>query len=519
MNRSVLDQLLPGKVTIATSKPAEPKPVPKVETSKPVAASTDTQNEVEDTAAKVLKIISEEVQLGEGDLALDAEFDDLGVDSLLSLTITGRLREELDIEIPSTAFVDNPTAGALVKSLGFETITGSRSASTPSSSSDKDDQGSSTITSSAEVDTDESDMEDETAITKKVNEADMATVIRGSSSGWPLTDLGVESLLNSSLIDSLSEQIEDESLSDLKIVIREAGLLSKSQANKTWNEDTLAKEVNTKEPLNLNILTPPYASSVLLQGSPRTTKKTLFLFPDGAGSATSYFALPDISPEVCVYGLNCPWLKSPQNLKCTLEQYVAKFLVEVRRRQPQGPYNFGGVSAGGILAYEAARQLAGVGERVDKLILLDTPDPVGLENPNERMYDFLDSLGMFGMDGKGTPKWLRPHFDAFLRVLDAYDVQKFESSSSSPTPAAHIFYARDGMCKDENDPRPEVRPDDPREMRWLINNRTDFTGGGWNTLLGKDNLHITALDDVNHYTILRPGPRIEELSGLIARAL
>jgi hypothetical protein len=132
------------------------------------------------------------------------------------------------------------------------------------------------------------------------------------------------------------------------------------------------------------------------------------------------------------------------------------------------------------------------------------------------MYDFLDSMGMFGMMGKQTPLWLRPHFDAFLAVLDSYKVKKYTGSSPPPT---HIIYARDGMCKYPTDPRPEIRPDDPREMLWLLNNRTDFSGVGWNTLVGKENLHVSVLDDVNHYTILQPGPKIKELSRLIARAL
>lgn len=131
------------------------------------------------------------------------------------------------------------------------------------------------------------------------------------------------------------------------------------------------------------------------------------------------------------------------------------------------------------------------------------------------MYDFLDTLGMFGMSGK-APTWLRPHFDAFLALLDAYDVKKFQGAS---IPQTHIIYARDGMCKHESDPRPELRPDDPREMLWLLNNRTDFSGAGWNSLVGKENLHISVLDDVNHYTIMQAGPPMQELSVRIARAL
>ena len=144
----------------------------------------------------------------------------------------------------------------------------------------------------------------------------------------------------------------------------------------------------------------PYATSVLLQKSSKTARKTLFLFPDGSGSATSYASLPKISSNVIVYGLSCPWMKIPQDMRCSLEPLTTKYLAEIRRQQPSGPYYFGGWSAGGICAYEAAQQLARNGEETARLILIDSPNPVDLENPPQRIYDFFKSLDFFGMNGK-----------------------------------------------------------------------------------------------------------------------
>ena len=476
------------------------------------------------------------------ELGLDTELSDLGVDSLLSLTIASRLREELEVEMPSSALVEHPTIRSLANSIGLDTGTAVDSrqpqavqsgTSTPSDDSTDEDQKS-TSSEATELDDDINipDSHEKNIKPTIVRESSMA--VQSLSSGWPLTERSLDSLLEPAMIHTLSEELDDRIPSpmfaddkisgDIDVDIAEVDSMSNSDetvdGDEAPDEGIEGKRAYKKlfaEPINIiDITDPPHATSVLLQGSSKTATEILFFFPDGAGSASSYYALPDISPNVAVYALNCPWLKTPQNLKCSLEEYVAKFLIEVRRRQPSGPYNFSGVSAGGILAYEAARQLERVGESVGKLILLDSPDPVGLENPNDRLYDFLDSMGMFGISGKETPKWLRPHFDAFLKVLDDYDVERFAGSSP---PDTHIIYARDGMCKDENGPRPEIRDDDPREMRWLLENRTDFSGAGWNTLLGKENLKISVLDDVNHYTILRPGPKIKELSTLVARAL
>lgn len=473
---------------------------------------------------------------------LDTEFNDLGVDSLLSLTIVSRLQDEAGIDIPSSAFLDYPTIKALISYVGGDEAAVaeptqsplvSSGASTPPSSSEEDEESSLTDASSIDSDISKPGTDIMIMIRKTISE-ETGTALEDVFSGLPLADLGVDSLLGLTIMGNLSEQLDtplpaglftdNETLGDIEAALCEVGLITKSKkaalAKGVRKNAIPAQSAETKPSFGATdidrLVAPPHATSVLLQGSSKTANTMLFLFPDGAGSATSYYALPNISPNVVVYGLNCPWLKRPQDLKCSLEQYVAKFVAEVLRRQPCGPYNFGGASAGGILAYEAAQQLERVGEKVAKLIMLDTPDPVGLENPNQRMYDFLDSMGMFGMGDKQAPKWLRPHFDAFLVMLDAYNVKKF--SGPSP-PATHIIYARDGMCKHESDPRPEIRPDDPREMLWLLNNRTDFSGAGWNTLLGKENLHITALDNVNHYTILQPGPTIKELSALVARAL
>ena len=486
-----------------------------------------------------MKIIAAEAQIDQDKVDPNTEFADLGVDSLLSLNIASRLQEELNIDITSTAFVDYPTIKALISYIGRDEATVIESTqsssiqsgvSTPVSNKDENEDTYSTDASTLDDDS-SGPKADIMATVRNVISQETGLAIEDISSDMQLADLGVDSLLGLTIIGVLSEQIgtglpssllmESETLDDVERKLREIGVIDSPKPKETAAENATASAEGTDARLSMmsknydRLIAPPHATSIVLQGSPKTARKILFLFPDGAGSATSYLALPRISSDVVVYGLNCPWLKTPQELKCSFGHYVAKFLVEILRRQPHGPYSFGGASAGGILAYEAAQQLERVGEKVARLILLDSPDPVGLENPHQRMYDFLESLGMFGMNGK-APKWLRPHFDAFLVLLDRYNVKPFAGSDS---PTTYIIYARDGMCKYDSDPRPEMRPDDPREMWWLLNNRTDFSGGGWNTLLGKENLHISVFDDVNHYTILQEGPKIQELSVLLGRAM
>lgn len=467
----------------------------------------------------MLSIISEEAGIDLKDLGPSADFADYGVDSLLSLNITGRMKEELGLDLPSSIFSDYPTVRELAAFV--DAGTGSASSST-SSSFEKVEAAE--LESSSEDDLDGY----ETSASSVDDEVDVIKIVRdiiAEETGCELADLtdsssfaelGVDSLLALNVTGRLSELLDqtfasslladNDTLTELRTAL---GLKLKAPAKGSIAND---RSFDNHDHV---VSSAPHATSVLLQGNPKTATKILFLFPDGSGSATSYASIPTISSSVAVYGLNCPWLKNPWEMKASLEQQSAKYLTEIRRRQPKGPYYFGGWSAGGICAYEASQQLARTGEETAKLILIDSPNPVGLENPPQRMYDFFESLDFFGTNGKAPPKWLRPHFDAFIGSLDNYKVKPFRG----PSLQTHIIYAKDGICKSPGDPRPVVRDDDPREMLWLLNNRTDFTAGGWASLVGTQNVKVEVLEEVNHFSMVAPGPKIKDLSNFIKRAM
>lgn len=461
-----------------------------------------------DIISQVMAIVSDEAHIDPSELKPDTEFTDFGIDSLLSLTILGRLRDEVGLDLPSMLFADYPTVEKLQNFIGVD-----QSPSLSSGSSSQDDTDVLTVELVSEPDTDRL-----VDIIRSTISEETGVPIEELTVSARLSELGIDSLLALTTMGKLSEAldievpqslfVENDTLYDLK---RALDMTIKGTNVKICPN---AVKLQVIEQAN-NVDSAPYATSVLLQGNSKTATKKLFLFPDGSGSATSYSSLARVSPDVAVYGLNCPWMKTPQDMTVPLEQLTAKYLLEIQRRQPHGPYYLGGWSAGGICAYEAAQQLSRAGEETARLILIDSPNPVGLENPPQRMYDFFDSLGIFGEGGKPPPSWLRPHFDAFIRLLDDYKVKAFASKSME----THMVYARDGICKLPTDPRPEIRPDDPREMLWLLNNRTDFSGSGWCELVGKDNMTITVLDNVNHFTMVEPGPEISKLSAFIRKAM
>jgi thioesterase domain-containing protein len=74
-----------------------------------------------------------------------------------------------------------------------------------------------------------------------------------------------------------------------------------------------------------------------------------------------------------VYGVEAQSLQPAADPLTTLEDLAAYYVKEIRKVQPEGPYNFLGYSYGGFVAFEMARQLQMAGQKVELLGMLDTP--------------------------------------------------------------------------------------------------------------------------------------------------
>jgi thioesterase domain-containing protein len=58
-----------------------------------------------------------------------------------------------------------------------------------------------------------------------------------------------------------------------------------------------------------------------------------------------------------VFGLNSPFMTTPEEYTCGVSGMARYYLEEIRRRQPQGPYNFG-VSLSVISFFSLRRRLS-----------------------------------------------------------------------------------------------------------------------------------------------------------------
>ena len=78
------------------------------------------------------------------------------------------------------------------------------------------------------------------------------------------------------------------------------------------------------------------------------------------------------APDTPFLGLQCPGLDDGEPVPRTIEDLARVFVDEMRTRLGPGPCYLGGMSFGGIVAFEMARQMAATGREVDLLALFDT---------------------------------------------------------------------------------------------------------------------------------------------------
>ena len=497
----------------------------------PTASVSHPQNENGSVITDFMTIISEELGLALSELPDGATCNDVGLDSLMSLTITGRIREELEIDVPTSLFVANATIAeskAAILALGGDDSSGGTSNESASSGSaattDATSGGEMTRNTSfgeiTEYST-ESTVEKILSIMSEELGIEQSELLEMSD----FAAMGVDSLMSLTISGRIREEldldiptsffVDHPSINEARMAISALmGVSSGGDATPiSYTENTTPEEVDTTsdtpnpdgESLTSSIveiraneesLRP--ATSILLSGSAKTASKTLFLFPDGSGSATSYALLPSVSPNLCVYGLNCPFMKSPADYTNGINGVSAQYLTEIKRRQPHGPYYLGGWSAGGVMAYQVAHELLKMGEKTDRLFLIDSPCPIGLEPLPSSLLHFVDSMGLLGTQSS-PPEWLIPHFEASIANLAAYTPRPVDPLEA---PKTLIIWARDGLCKDPKDrkfPRPAS---EAKSVGFLLDDRHNLGPNGWDRLLGEENI-ITMPVQGNHFTMIR----------------
>ena len=508
---------------------------------KPSAAKTVRKPKSKDARSKrtpaittkALDIVASELGIPVGELADPIEFTSLGVDSLMSLSITGRMREELEIEVQSSLFTDYPTVHGMkgflsqydLSEIVEELLDETDRSLTPDNDSDDTSSSDETVSTPTTPGSTglpnfpeaPSDSESLSMIIRETISTEMGVDARELMSADDLGSLGMDSLMSLSILGVLREKT-GLSLS--------ATFLNENPSIKAIEKSLQISTPEEVRPISKTLVAKPqiptttgfperFATSVLLQGSPKTAGKNFWLIPDGSGSATSYVFMPEISRNIAVWGLNSPYMKSPEEYRGGVVGMATKFILEIKRRQPQGPYNIGGWSAGGVISFETVRQLIDSGDTVEMLALIDTPCPLIIEPLPSSLHRFFGSIGLLG-EGDGAlerlPVWLLPHFAASVQALSTYKAQKIDTSKC---PKVFAIWCEDGVCKYPEDPRPDPYP--YGHAQFLLENRTDFGPNLWDEYLDKDKISCRQMSG-NHFTMMRD-PYVTKLTEFLREAL
>lgn len=539
IKRAILDHLLPP-TSGASRVVVEKKPVqavkqraaPLVKTKK-VTVAPDHSN--------VLQIIASEVGVEVSELTDDVMFADLGVDSLLTISIVARLNSVLDQEVPSSLFVNLPSVRELRGYLSVETEAVPMSSSDSSdreedpSSSDEGTRVDTPITEATSPANGGNNPADEI---KKIIASELEIDAAELDEHVPLSELGVDSLLSISIIGTIKAQtgrvlsssflMDHPTLADIDVALngrRSAPEVSPPQLARALEK---IQDRPSSSPAEYK------AEAVLLQGSPSASQgASLFLLPDGSGSASSYVGLPSLRSAGPVYGLNSPFLRSPASFSSSIPEVAAMYVREIQRIQPHGPYRLGGWSIGGSFAFEAASQLIQKhGETIESLILIDAPCPSVYPPLPIETVDLLESIGVFDNlkdkrngsipSGQSSiPQQVRDHFVGSIKALKAYKPKPIPSSAQGPK-SVTALWAQNGVWETVGEAKKSQFQDLSRGTSnqaedWILDPRKNAGPNGWDSLVSGVSVTCAVIPG-DHFTMMR-NPGIKELGARLMETL
>ncbi|KAL8925721.1 MAG: hypothetical protein Q9172_002112 [Xanthocarpia lactea] len=519
MKRDLLHSLLgtsQGALAAKRSTHSTPVQRPESQQQPTTAAVSASPTTVSNTGFHdVLATIAREVGVHTTELTDDAKVSDLGVDSLLTIGILEKLRDQTGLALPSSLFVTNPTIAHL---RGYFQV---EMAATSIDDGDSDVDSSShtsyvsTTATSALATPPNAEVPDAPAVLLSIIADEVGIDLTEISPDTTLAEIGVDSLLTISILDAFRTQMgkglpatffqDHPTLADSQRALgvpKTTPLTAVTRRNKPAVGSVLSKQSYKSK-------------SVLLQGRPVPGKPALFLLPDGAGSLFSYLNLPALPSGVAVYGLDSPFHRNPAEFTVSFEEVASIYIEEIRSLQPQGPYMLGGWSLGGIHAYETAYQLIQQGETISNLIMIDSPCPGTLPPLPSPTLNLLEKAGIF--DGLSTsngpiPERTRLHFLACVRALENYTIKRIPAGKAPGK--VTVVWAKDGLLDGRNQTmddvfgKPDGDYDDPKlkdmakAKEWLNGKRTSFGPSGWDELTGTEvECHVVG---GNHFSVMFP---------------
>ncbi|HSF41540.1 MAG TPA: amino acid adenylation domain-containing protein, partial [Thermoanaerobaculia bacterium] len=194
--------------------------------------------------------------------------------------------------------------------------------------------------------------------------------------------------------------------------------------------------------------------SPLVAVQPRGALAPFFCVHPVGGNVLCYLDLASqLAPEQPFYALQTPDPKAGDGFSGSIEAMATRYLRELHPIQPEGPYQLGGWSMGGLVAFEMARQLVKKGHQVDLVALIDTPPPAAEPGPSpaldeaELVASFARDLAhLLGREAGISPEDLRPlpareKLDHVVRLAHATGLLPLDLGLPQIKPLYEVFAA------------------------------------------------------------------------------
>lgn len=273
--------------------------------------------------SKVLDIIAAEVKLDKDEFTDESELTELGIDSLLTISIMSSLQAQLALTLPTSIFTAYPTVAALRTFIQREFATTEADAESESTNSglscseNNNDNLSTTRSELSPIDSPD------------VAEVFMSVVTAETginpSELEPLTlfsELGVESLMSIAVLSTVKDRtgvmlptsflIDNPTVADVRKALKNNDPAPPQFCPRPGAlKAALEKEVNVEKNNDGGSAKKYSSKAVFIQGRLSSGLTPLIFIADGAGSAASYINIPSFPSGQPVYALESPFLHCP----------------------------------------------------------------------------------------------------------------------------------------------------------------------------------------------------------------
>lgn len=174
--------------------------------------------------------------------------------------------------------------------------------------------------------------------------------------------------------------------------------------------------------------------SPLIALQPNGNKLPFYCVHPAGGNPLCYIDLArNLGNDQPFYALQALGLDGVSKPQMTIEEMATTYIQAIRAIQPHGPYQIGGWSMGGTIAFEMAYQLEQRGEKVSLLALLDTisPELFEVENLNSMLINYIrfaqlpiNEKDLAKLDSKQKISWILSLSKTAKVVPDYLDMEQ-----------------------------------------------------------------------------------------------